>query len=123
MGSFKLGKMTFGSLFKKPETLQYPAETKAPYEGQKGHVVNNVEACILCGMCQRVCPCHCIIVDKKEGMWSIDPFLCIQCRSCVNACPTHCLSMDPTYTPVTDKKYRKEFSVPKKEKKEKTPKE
>ena len=28
MGSFKLGKMTLGGLFKKPETLMYPVETK-----------------------------------------------------------------------------------------------
>ena len=30
MGSFKLGKMTLGGLFKKPETLMYPVETKTP---------------------------------------------------------------------------------------------
>ena len=29
MGSFKLGGMTLGSLFKKPETLLYPAEQKS----------------------------------------------------------------------------------------------
>ena len=28
MGSFKLGGMTFGSLFKKPETVLYPFEQK-----------------------------------------------------------------------------------------------
>ena len=28
MGSFKLGKMTLGGLFKKPETLLYPVQTK-----------------------------------------------------------------------------------------------
>ena len=40
MGSFKLGKMTLGGLFKKPETLMYPVETKTPPAGLKGHVVN-----------------------------------------------------------------------------------
>ena len=33
MGSFKLGGMTFGSLFKKPETVLYPLETKTPPAG------------------------------------------------------------------------------------------
>ena len=33
MGSFKLGKMTLGGLFKKPETLMYPVETKTPPAG------------------------------------------------------------------------------------------
>ncbi len=28
MGSFKLGKMTLGSLFKKPETVMYPLEKR-----------------------------------------------------------------------------------------------
>ena len=41
MGSFKLGGMTFGSLFKKPETLLYPFEKKEPYTGQKGHIIND----------------------------------------------------------------------------------
>ena len=29
MGSFKLGKMTLGGLFKKPETLMYPRVSRA----------------------------------------------------------------------------------------------
>ncbi len=118
MGSFKLGGMTFGSLFKKPETLLYPFEKKEPYPGQKGHVVNNVEECILCGLCMRTCPCHCISVDKKEMRWSIEPFMCIQCGSCVTACPTKCLSMDPAPTPISGEKFVREFVVPKKDKKE-----
>ena len=36
MGAFKLGKMTFGSLFKKPETVLYPFEKKPQPEGLKG---------------------------------------------------------------------------------------
>ena len=31
MAFFNLGKMTFGSLFKKPETLKYPFEKKDAY--------------------------------------------------------------------------------------------
>lgn len=112
MGSFKLGGMTFGSLFKKPETLLYPAQTKAPYAQQKGHIVNDVDACILCGMCMRVCPCRCIAVEKKERRWEIDPFACIQCGSCVRSCPTHCLTMDPAPTAVTAAKYCNDLSVP-----------
>ncbi len=116
MGSFKLGGMTFGSLFKKPETLLYPFEKKEPYAGQKGHVVNNVEDCILCGMCQKSCPCNCILVVKAENRWEIDPFMCIQCGSCVRACPTNCLSMDPECTPAGPEKYRNDLAVPPREK-------
>lgn len=116
MGSFKLGGMTFGSLFKKPETLRYPFEKKEPYAQQKGHIYNHVESCILCGMCQRSCPCNCISVEKKERRWEINPFICIQCGSCVRACPTNCLEMKPEYTPVAAAKYCNDVSVPEKEK-------
>lgn len=116
MGSFKLGGMTFGSLFKKPETLLYPFEKKEPCAGMKGHVVNDVSDCILCGMCQKACPCQCISVDKAARRWAIAPFMCIQCGSCVRACPTDCLSMSPEYTPVDTAKYLNEFEVPEREK-------
>ena len=36
MGGFKLGKMTLGSLFKKPETVLYPVEKKEAPAGLKG---------------------------------------------------------------------------------------
>lgn len=111
MGSFKLGLMTLGSLFKKPETLLYPFDKKEPYKGQKGHVVNDAELCILCGICQKVCPCHAIDVSKEGRMWQINPFLCVQCGSCVRSCPKKCLSMDPSYTPVSPKKYTLDLEV------------
>lgn len=117
MGSFRLGGMTFGSLFKKPETLLYPLETKQSYPGQKGHVVNDAPKCILCGMCQRVCPCNCITVDKAEHFWKIEPFMCIQCGTCVRSCPTDSLSMEPEYTPVSIEKFDIKLDVPEQEKK------
>lgn len=116
MGSFRLGAMTLRSLFKKPETLLYPTQTKAPYAGQKGHVVNEVSGCILCGMCQRVCPCHCITVDKAARTWGVQPFMCIQCGSCVASCPTSCLSMDPAPTAIATEKHAIELAVPEQEK-------
>lgn len=120
MGSFRLGKMTFTSLFKKPETLRYPFEVKEPYPRQKGHIVNNVDECILCSMCAKSCPCKCISVDKASRQWSINPFMCVQCGSCVRVCPTSCLTMDGDPTPITTDKYCRDFPVPEKEKKAKS---
>lgn len=105
MGSFKLGKMTFGSMFKKPETILYPVETKPAPAGLKGHIVNDIDACILCGICQKRCPTGAIEVDKPAGTWSINRFRCVQCGSCVRECPKSCLSMDPAYTPPAAEKY------------------
>jgi formate hydrogenlyase subunit 6/NADH:ubiquinone oxidoreductase subunit I len=118
MGSFKLGGMTLGSLFKKPETLMYPFEKKEPYAGQKGHIVNDADKCILCSKCQKTCPTNAITVDKKESLWGIDPFLCIQCASCVRACPVSSLNMNGSYTPVSVSKYCNDIYVEGKKKKE-----
>ena len=46
MGSFKLGGMTFGSLFKKERTWAID-----PFR------------CVQCGTCVRVCPKHCLTMD------------------------------------------------------------
>ena len=115
--------MTFGSLFKKPETLRYPFATKEPYPGQKGHIVNEVEKCILCSMCQKACPCKCIEVNKAERRWEIDPFVCIQCGCCVRVCPAKCLIMDGVCTAVAPAKYCNDLDVPEQEKKKKAEKE
>lgn len=116
MGFFKLGTMTLGSLFKKPETVQYPFETKQPPAGLKGHIVVNVDDCILCGLCMRNCPTESITVDKPAREWRINPFSCIQCGYCTTVCPKKCLVMDPAYwTPGTQKDVEV-FAVPEKEK-------
>ena len=100
MGSFKLGGMTFGSLFKKPETLLYPFETRPAPAGLKGHVAIDPSTCILCGICQRVCPAMAIDVEKKQRTWTINPFQCVQCNSCIYACPKSSLAMEPSAPPV-----------------------
>lgn len=112
MGVFNLGKMTFTSLFKEPETTRYPAQKKTPPEGLKGHISNDVDTCILCGICSKRCPADAIAVDKAARTWTIDPFLCVQCGSCVRECPKHCLSMEPSYTPPATEKSVKVFDVP-----------
>lgn len=119
MGAFKLGKMTFGSLFKKPETVLYPVEKKPQPKGLKGHIVINVDDCILCGMCGRSCPTDCIAVDKSAGTWSIGRFQCIQCGYCITVCPKSCLSMNPDYAPAATAIAPEVFDVSGLQKKEK----
>ena len=112
MGGFKLGKMTFGSLFKKPETVLYPVQKKEPPRGLKGHVVVDVDTCILCSLCQKRCPCGAIEVDKKGRTWSIDHFRCVQCGSCTYECPKGSLTMEPTYQSVARQKSVHTFTIP-----------
>lgn len=104
MPSFKLGKMTLRSLFKKPITTSYPAAPITFNENVRGHIENDMEKCILCGVCQRNCPSGALTVDRKAGTWSIDRFACVQCKYCVQTCPTKSLSMKNTYTKPAGKK-------------------
>ena len=110
--------MTIASIFKKPETFKYPFEEKPAIPGSKGHIVNDAPKCILCGKCQKACPCMCIEVVKSERKWEIDPYMCVLCGSCVRVCPTQCLSMDASPTTIAPEKTVIEMSVPEREKKQ-----
>ena len=92
--------------------ILYPVEQKTPPPGLKGHVTNNVDACILCGICMKRCPCDAITVDKPARTWSINRFRCVQCGTCVRECPKQCLAMEPTYTPPATEKRSDVFEVP-----------
>jgi len=112
MGSFKLGKMTLGSMLKEPETVQYPTQKRAVPEGLKGHIVVAIDECILCGICMKRCPTSAITVDKGASAWSINRFRCIQCGFCVRECPSHCLTMEPGYASPATKKSVDTFEKP-----------
>lgn len=112
MGAFKLGKMTFGSLFKKPSTVRYPFETKAQPIGLKGQIGIEVDQCILCGMCDRSCTTGAIVVSKEDRTWTIDRFRCVQCGYCVTVCPKSCLFMLPDYAAASSQRSRDIFSIP-----------
>ncbi|MCM1285820.1 MAG: 4Fe-4S dicluster domain-containing protein [Acetobacter sp.] len=52
-----------------------------------GKITNDIEKCILCGLCARKCPQECITVDRKEAKtWTIDRDKCVQCGACIDAC-------------------------------------
>ena len=113
MGFFKLGTMTLKGLVKKPETLQYPAETKEPYTGQKGTVVNaNPADCTLCTLCQKRCPTNAIEVDREKRKWVISHLNCIQCGYCIAGCPKKCLVMKGERPALVAKKGVETIKIP-----------
>ena len=81
------------SLFDRPATRKYPYVVRPDFEGARGHVENDIDACIFCGMCARRCPTKALKINRAEGQWTIEPGRCIICGACVEVCPRQCLSL------------------------------
>lgn len=105
-------KTVLKNLFSKPATEQYPFKPREYTERTRGHVVIEIDKCVLCGLCAKRCPANAIKVDRAAGTWSIFRFGCVQCGSCAVGCPRKCLSMGAQYT---EPGATKEWSVYRKE--------
>ena len=104
MPFFSISKTLFGSLFSKPPTIALKDLNSHYAQRTRGHIENDIGACIFCGICQRKCPTGAIEVARKDGVWSIERLQCIQCDGCVEVCPTKCLHMIAELTPSSGEK-------------------
>ena len=104
-------------LFTRSVTLQYPTEKWEMPERSRARLLNNIQDCIGCSQCVRVCPTDCISIQtEKRGkdeperfasdgtpiklrtyVYDIEMTLCCYCGLCTFACPTHCLVMTTDY--------------------------
>ncbi len=82
--------------YTEPKADKIPDSYSQPIpETPAGNVKNDIDVCVLCGLCARNCPQECITVDRKEAKtWTIDRDKCVQCGNCVSKCPKKCLTMD-----------------------------
>lgn len=108
--------LTFGTMFKKRETVQYPEQregVKPRYRGR--HVLerydNGLEKCIGCELCAGACPADCILVEAAENTetnrvspgeryakrYEINMSRCIFCGLCEEACPTGAIVLKHDY--------------------------
>jgi ech hydrogenase subunit F len=94
---FKMTPNILRNLVQRKSTRRYPYETRDPFDGTRGELINDMEVCTLCGVCGAKCPSQCISVDKKAGLWTCDPFACVYCAICVDACPSKSLSQKRAY--------------------------
>ncbi|MFH0938160.1 MAG: 4Fe-4S binding protein [Planctomycetota bacterium] len=67
----------------------------------RGHLHNDIERCIGCKACAKVCPIDCFWIDNEKtetnkqriSRFDIDQLKCMYCGLCVTACPTESLTM------------------------------
>ena len=114
--AFKGFGVTFGTMFKKVVTEQYPEDfrpTAPRYHGR--HQLNRhpdgLEKCVGCELCAWACPADAIYVEGADNspdaqfspgeryvrVYQINYLRCIFCGLCIEACPTRSLTMSNEY--------------------------
>lgn len=80
----------FGNLRKKPITLRFPYERAEPVERMRAKVTWEIEKCIGCTLCARICPSKAVELMGKGRNAEIRYYVgrCLFCGECVDICPT-----------------------------------
>jgi len=96
-------------------TLQYPHEQLPVPDNGRYRLRNEIDDCIVCDKCAKVCPVDCITIDAIKATeevgrasdgspirlyaakFEIDMAKCCYCGLCTVVCPTECLTMDKKF--------------------------
>ena len=96
-------------------TLSYPHEQMPIPENGRYKLHNEIDDCIVCDKCVKVCPVNCITIDPirspeefgktsdgtskriHAATFDIDMAKCCYCGLCTTVCPTECLTMTPAF--------------------------
>jgi formate hydrogenlyase subunit 6/NADH:ubiquinone oxidoreductase subunit I len=96
-------------------TLQYPHEQLPIPDNGRYRLHNEIDDCIVCDKCAKICPVDCITIEpiKATGeigrasdgspirlyaaTFDIDMAKCCYCGLCTVVCPTECLTMEKKF--------------------------
>lgn len=96
-------------------TLQYPHEQLPIPDNGRYRLRNEIDDCIVCDKCAKVCPVDCITIEAIKATeevgrasdgspirlyaatFDIDMAKCCYCGLCTVVCPTECLTMDKKF--------------------------
>ena len=96
-------------------TVQYPHEQLPIPDNGRYRLHNEIDDCIVCDKCAKVCPVDCITIDPIKATeevgrasdgspirlyaatFDIDMAKCCYCGLCTVVCPTECLTMEKKF--------------------------
>lgn len=117
-GKWALGSVAKDDYFSFTEglvTLQYPREKLPVPEVGRYKLHNEIDDCIVCDKCAKICPVNCIDIEPVRAVeeigktsdgtpkriyaakFDIDMAKCCFCGLCTTVCPTECLTMTDDY--------------------------
>ncbi|MCK9229223.1 MAG: NADH-quinone oxidoreductase subunit I [Syntrophales bacterium] len=101
---------TLKEFFRKPITMQYPEQKwtfPERFRGRPKLLTDDTGGvlCVACGLCEKICPCQCIIVVPGTGPdgirnlkdYTLDLSRCCFCGMCVESCPVEAIIMGHEY--------------------------
>lgn len=96
-------------------TIQYPHESLPVPDNGRYRLHNEIDDCIVCDKCAKICPVDCIEIEPVKATaeigktsdgtpkriyaarFDIDMAKCCFCGLCTTVCPTECLTMTKVY--------------------------
>lgn len=97
------------------QTIQYPHEIIPVPDNGRYRLHNEIDDCIVCDKCAKICPVDCITIDPIKdsevyghtsdgtpkrihaAKFDINMSQCCFCGLCTVVCPTECLTMTKTF--------------------------
>lgn len=101
-------------------TIQYPHQTLPVPETGRYQLFVEMDDCIVCDLCAKICPVNCIDIESIKATqaigqtsdgttkrlyaakFDIDMAKCMYCGLCTTVCPTECITMTNQYDKSVD---------------------